>query len=128
MLFGANEGRLLPSSASDPISAASASPSVFQSSIDRVKVSDAKSLPNEVRTHLASIKVEFGCVVLLSHPERDDDQYRICQNTPALPTEWQTKTMRIGADCATRAGKGPIAFVFANLSYEDKTWEYSFAC
>ena len=127
MLFGINDGKLWPQSASAPVLATYAI-SNTPAGNGRVKIGDPHLLPNQARIRVASIKVEYGCVVLLSHPNNEDNAYRICQDTPMLPAEWQTRTVRIGADCATRTDKGPIALVFANPNFEDRTWEYSFAC
>ncbi len=126
MIFGASEGKLLTAGEGAPL--VSAKPTARLTAADHVKVSDIKVLPNEARVTLASIKVDGGCVVLLSQPESDDDQLRICQNTPVVPAAWQTKTVRIGADCASRSARGPIAVVYANPAYDVRTWEFSFAC
>jgi hypothetical protein len=115
-----------PGAALSPAGAAPASPSPIPGGV----VTPAKALPNEIRDHVVSVKVKYGCAVLYgSGREGDDaDQLHVCQNTPVLLPEWMTKVKRVSVDCATVAGDHILVFVYTGSNYSGPHWEYAFGC
>lgn len=129
VLIGLNDGRLpVPATAAvQPATAPPAGGSAALAPVDSAALANARPLPNAARARVASVKVEYGCVLLYGAVGSAADALRVCQDTPDVPAEWQTKVARIGPDCAA-SPRGPIVWVYAARDYASLTWEYSFGC
>lgn len=93
---------------------------------DPVDVGETTPLSNEALGRAVSVWVDYGCVVLLSDPVKNDDQLRICQATREIPADWQKKTRRVGIDCKSRSAKTVHAIIYGRPDFEDKVWEFQF--
>lgn len=91
-------------------------------------IPEPKPLPNNVRDHVGSVKVEYGCAILYGSPKDDTDQLRICENTPAMGAPWNTRARRMSVDCSTASKDGIIVLVWSEPNYAGHRWEYSFGC
>lgn len=93
-----------------------------------VTIPEPKPLPNNVRDHIGSVKVEFGCAILYGSPKDDTDQLRICENNPALGAPWNTHARRMTVDCSTASKDSILVLVWSEPNYAGHRWEYGFGC
>jgi hypothetical protein len=89
---------------------------------------EPKPLSNEVRDHVGSVKVEFGCAILYGSPKDDSDQLRFCDNMPNMGVPWNTHARRMTVDCSSASKDRILVLVWSEPNYAGYRWEYGFGC
>jgi hypothetical protein len=87
---------------------------------------EARPVGTELFENTRSIRVKYGCIMLLGLTE--DDQLEICNGAYNLPPEWVNKVQRIAPVCQSTSADVIMAFLRTEENLTGESWDFAYDC